>query len=226
MSGIRLATLTIGQAPRADITPILEAALPEGVSCRHAGVLDGLAIDDIERRFAPVAGEAVLTSRLLDGQAVVMGKAAVKHAVQDKIDQLEQEGCQIIALLCTGEFHGLTTQGAWLIEPDHLLPPTLGALVAGRRVGVMVPLAEQVSSEQQKWRGLRQSPVFAVASPYTATEPEIADAARSLQQQGADVIVMDCMGFTGWHRDAAHRQTNLPVVLSNGLLAALLAALL
>lgn len=226
MDAIRLATLTIGQAPRSDITPILEAGLPTGVACVHAGVLDGLREDEIAQHFAPVGGEAVLTSRLLNGQAVVMGKIAVKRALQTKIDQLERGGCQIIALLCTGEFHGLTTQRAWLIEPDQILPPTLSALVGAQRMGVVVPLVEQVSSEAQKWRELRQPAVYAVASPYTASEQEIADAASSLQQQGADIIVMDCMGFIGWHRQVVRERVNLPVVLSNGLLAALLATLL
>ena len=38
----QLGTITIGQAPRPDITPILLQHLPPGVSCVHAGLLDGL----------------------------------------------------------------------------------------------------------------------------------------------------------------------------------------
>ncbi|WP_034911608.1 AroM family protein [Erwinia sp. 9145] len=222
MSVSKIGTLTIGQAPRSDITPILEAALPEHVTCVHAGVLDGLSEEEIAARFPVQQGHGVLTSRLLNGSAVVMGKPAVGAAVQKKIDWLAAEGCQIIALLCTGEFHGLNCDGAWLIEPDRILPPTLNALVGNRRAGILVPLESQIASELTKWKGAAIAPVFAVASPYTATEQQIADAARSLEAQGAEIILTDCMGYTGWHREICSQHVELPVVLSNQLLADLL----
>lgn len=222
----KIGTLTIGQAPRSDITPILDAALPVQVSCLHAGVLDGLDDAAIAARFAPQPGDALLTSRLLDGRAVVMGKPAVGEALQQKIDWLEAQGCGIIAILCTGEFHGLSSKKAWLIEPDRILPPTLNALVGTRRAGILVPLEAQIASELEKWRGAAQTPVFAVASPYTASEEEVADAARSLHAQGAEVILTDCMGYTAWHQAICARHVPLPVVLSNKLLADLLGNLL
>lgn len=222
----KIGTLTIGQAPRADITPILDAALPAHVACIHAGVLDGLDDDAISARFAPQPGDALLTSRLLDGRAVVMGKPAVAKAVQQKIDELEQQECELIAILCTGEFHGLYSQKAWLLEPDRVLPPTLNALVGARRAGILVPLPSQIASEMEKWKEAEVTPVFAVASPYTATEEEIAAAARSLVEQGAEVILTDCMGYTGWHQAICARHVAQPVVLSNKLLADLLRNLL
>lgn len=222
----KMGTLTIGQAPRSDITPILDAALPSHVRCLHAGVLDGLDDAAIAARFSPQPGDALLTSRLLDGRAVVMGKPAVGAALQQKIDDLEAQGCEIIAILCTGEFHGLHSQKAWLIEPDRILPPTLNALVGDRRAGILVPLESQITSELEKWRGAHQTPVFAIASPYTASEEEVAEAARSLEAQGAEVILTDCMGYTGWHQEICARHTVLPVVLSNKLLADLLRNLL
>ena len=56
----KIGTLTIGQAPRSDITPILEAALPPHVECLHAGVLDGLDDAAVAARFAPQPGDALL----------------------------------------------------------------------------------------------------------------------------------------------------------------------
>jgi protein AroM len=89
-----------------------------------------------------------------------------------------------------------------------------------------VPLESQITSELEKWRGAHQTPVFAIASPYTASEEEVAEAARSLEAQGAEVILTDCMGYTGWHQEICARHTALPVVLSNKLLADLLRNLL
>lgn len=222
----KIGTLTIGQAPRSDITPILDAVLPAHVECLHAGVLDGLDDEAIAQRFAVQPGDAVLTSRLLDGRAVVMGKPAVGVAVQEQILWLERQGCEIIVLLCTGEFHGLYSNHAWLIEPDQILPPTLNALVGSRRAGILVPLASQIASELEKWKGAAVTPVFAVASPYTATDDEVAAAARALAEQGADLILTDCMGYTARHRDICARHVAQPVILSNQLLADLLRNLL
>ncbi|MGY2940640.1 hypothetical protein ACVWWM_000831 [Ewingella americana] len=50
------ATLTIGQAPRSDIMPLLMEYLPEE-SVTHVGLLDGLTSEQIEQRFSPEEGE-------------------------------------------------------------------------------------------------------------------------------------------------------------------------
>ena len=128
MSGMMLGTLTIGQAPRSDIVPILEAHLPPGTACLHLGALDGLSKPEIAARFTPRSGEAVLTTRLLDGSSVVLGKPAVRDMLQAKLAILEAKGCDLIALLCTGEFADLNCRRARLIEPDRLVPPVVAVL--------------------------------------------------------------------------------------------------
>lgn len=226
MSKAILGTLTIGQAPRADITPILDAALPAGTQVIHAGVCDGLSREEIARRFPVRENDAVLTSRLLDGSAVTLGKPAVRDAVVTKLAELEAQGCTVIALLCTGEFHGLACKNAWLLEPDQLVPPIVAKLVGTRKIGVMVPLEQQVASEHAKWIDLKTAPCYGVASPYESSEDTLRAAALSMKEQGAQVIVMDCMGYTEWHRARVMDASGLPVIISNALLARLLATLL
>ncbi|MFC3395860.1 AroM family protein [Brenneria rubrifaciens] len=226
MFNTRLGTLTIGQAPRPDITPILESHLPATVECTHVGVLDELSREKIAQRFAPQADEAILTTRLLDGNAVILGKNAVRDAVQLKLNQLEQQGCGIILLLCTGEFHGLHCRQAWLIEPDTIVPPVAAALLGDRQPGILVPLAEQMHSEGHKWQAMRKLPVYAAVSPYDGSDTELVAAAHALKSQQADAIIMDCMGYSESHRDVVRQATGLPVLLSNALIARLIASLL
>ncbi len=220
-----LGTLTIGQAPRADITPILAQHLPTGIDILHAGVLDGLSPVEIAQRFAPQQGEAELISRLVDGTAVRLGKGPMRAALQAKLTELENRGCTQILLLCTGKFDGLTTQKAWLIEPDHILPPAVAALMADRQLGVVVPLASQAASESDKFRVLRKQPLFAVASPYAHETVSLERAAIQLRDSGANAILLDCMGFTESHREIACKASGLPVILSNALIAKLFAEL-
>ena len=75
-----LGTLTVGQAPRADITPLLDAVLPPSTPRLHAGVLDGLSAQTIARNFAPKPGGALLTTRLLDGSAAAAADIARRGA--------------------------------------------------------------------------------------------------------------------------------------------------
>ena len=75
------ATLTIGQAPRSDIMPLLMAYLP-AKSVTHVGLLDGLSTEQIEQRYAPAEGDAVLVTRLLDGSQVSLAASRVERGLQ------------------------------------------------------------------------------------------------------------------------------------------------
>lgn len=217
----KLGTLTIGQAPRADITPILDDVLDARLPRRHAGVLDGLSRAEIERGFAAEAGKPVLITKLLDGSAVIIDRARTERAAQSKLAMLEAEGCTTILMLCTGHFESLRTQTARLIEPDRILPPTVAALVQGAQLGIIVPLAEQIASEAGKWAPLGRAPLYAAASPYNGGGASVSEAARDLARRGAQILLMDCMDFVERHRREA-REAGLPVILSNSLIAKLI----
>jgi protein AroM len=220
-SSPKLGTLTIGQAPRADITPILQAALPPDLATVHLGVLDGLTREQIDARYAPVPGQPMLITRLLDGSSLNLDKAAVRETLALKLAQLDELGCTVILILCTGEFHGLGLKNAWLVEPDRIVAPSAAAMVGDRQVGVIVPLIEQAGSEAAKFEVFAKPPIFAAASPYLDNTRSLEEAARTLRDQGAQVLLMDCMGFTEEHRAAARRASGLPVLLSNALIAKL-----
>ncbi|WP_256977168.1 AroM family protein [Bordetella genomosp. 10] len=222
----RLGTLTIGQAPRADIAPILDAALPEGVECLHLGVLDGLSREEIAARYAPRADAPLLVTRLLDGSSVTLDKAAVRRDLDGKLAELQTRGCQVVLILCTGEFHGLDLDPAWLVEPDRIVPPAAAAIAGDRQVGIVVPLPQQAASEAGKFAMLAKPPICEAASPYADGLDALERAAVALRDRGAQVLLLDCMGFTEAHRRAAARASGLPVILSNALIAKLTAELL
>ncbi|MBA4222978.1 MAG: hypothetical protein C0458_19805 [Methylobacterium sp.] len=214
----KLGTLTIGQAPRTDITPILDAVLGSELPRQHAGVLDGLSRAEIDRDFAPQPGGALLITKLLDGTSVVIDRERTEQAALAKLAALEAAGCSTILMLCTGHFAKLRTKRARLIEPDRILPPTVAALVQEAQLGIIVPLAEQIASEAGKWAPLARPPIYAAASPYGGDGLTVAEAAKALAERGADILLMDCIGFVERHRrDAA--TAGLPVILSNALIA-------
>jgi protein AroM len=213
-----LGTLTIGQAPRPDVVPILDRHLPPLVRRIHRGVLDGLSRSEINGRYQPASGEPVLITRLRDGGAVELSRRKMREGVQDALVSLEAEGCDVILLLCTGTFDGLECGKAWLVEPDHIIPPLVAGLVQRRQLGIIVPLASQMGSESGKWQPLATPPIFAAASPYSDNVGTIVAAATELEARDAKAILLDCIGFTERHREAL-AALDMPVILSNAVVA-------
>ena len=214
-----LGTITIGQTPRPDVTPIVEAHVPAGVTRLHIGLLDGMSDAQIAARYTPRPRERRLVTRLLNGQAVELDAAAVETGVQQKMHDLEQAGCTVILVLCTGVFRGLRPRRAWLIQPDRILPGLVAGLAGARRVGVVMPLTLPIDGERRKWAALQIPPSFAVAMPYVDGEDQVGAAARDLLRAGANLLMMDCFGYTERHRRAAALASGLPVLLSSELVA-------
>ncbi|MCZ4059136.1 AroM family protein [Pantoea sp. LMR881] len=220
-----LVTLTIGQSPRSDILPLLLEHLPED-HIDHTGLLDGLSAADIDEQFKPEPGEGILVSRLQSGEQVRLSAPKVEQGLQQKIFALEEAGYDTILLLCTGQFGALKTHSALLLEPDRIIPPLVKAIVDQHQVGIVVPVEEQIHEQATKWRHLTKPACFAVASPYLADNETLLSAAQALQAQGADVVVLDCIGYHQYHRDVLQKQLDIPVLLSNVLVAKLAAELI
>ena len=223
----RLGTITIVQAPRPDVTPVLDAHVPAAVPRVHVGVLDGLRRDEISAGFAPRGRDAArMVTRLADGSAVELDAAAAEAGVQRRLTELEDAGCAVVVVLCTGVFRGLRARRAWLIEPDRILPALVAGMVGARRVGLVSPLTVAADATRRKWAALQIPPLQAVASPYVTGYEALEAAARELKRAGADVLLLDSIGFGDQHRAAAHRTAGLPVLQASDLVARITGACL
>jgi len=220
----KLAALTLGKAPRRDLLPLLLEHLPEE-NIAHYGLLDGLSTAEIEQRYGPAAGEKVTMTHREDGSYAILSAAKVEAALQQLIDKLEAQGFENILVLCAGEYKNLRTNSAVLLDPYRMLPPLVNAITDGHQVGVMVARKEYLNEQAYKWQSLASRPCFAVANPWVKSDDELIDAALALQEQGADVVVLDCLGYHQRHRDFLQKLLGIPVLLSNVLLAGLAAEL-
>ncbi len=140
-------------------------------------------------------------------------------ALQGRLDALDADGCNIVLLLCTGAFEGLRLSRGFLLEPDRIIPPAVAGLTRDRQLGIIVPVASQITSESGKWKALEWPPIFAAASPYTDTLDVVAATGVSLARRGAEALLLDCIGFVEAHRRQLAHASGLPVILSNALLA-------
>lgn len=222
---VKIGLITIGQAPRTDVQPLIERWLVPCADVMQLGVLDGMTPAEIERELGPQQGEFILTTRLADGEAVVLSAATTEKAMQGLIDECERQGCQVIILLCTGAFRHLAAARALLIEPERILTPAISKLAGGTQIGLIIPLGEQAEEMRQKWGAFGASITTAAASPYTATRDQFAAAAQELRAAGAGIIVLDCMGYTLEHQQIVREASGCFVLLSSSLLFKLLTEL-
>ena len=145
-----LAAITIGQAPRVDITADILPLLPQHVTLREYGALDDFTLEEIEARFAPAEGDEVLVSRMRDGRQAQFAERFVTPLVQQKIDQAEAEGADATILFCTGVFPKFRHKKLFL-EPQPLFHAAVQKLADGHKVGVLVPMEEQIAQGYQFW---------------------------------------------------------------------------
>lgn len=226
---MRLGLVTIGQAPRADLSEDLHALLPAEAEVTEHGALDGLTGAEIAA-LAPRPGESALTSRLRDGGSAVFGHDQAVPLVEQAVGRAEASGADATLLLCSGEFPAVR-HGRPLFLTERLAHDATASLLRGLgsdRLGIVRPLPEQTAEALPQWGhsiGVRPVAVSA-ASPYTGTREEIASAAREVART-SDLVVLDCIGFDEEMRRAAVAAGDgTPVVTVRGLALRVLSAML
>lgn len=210
-----LALVTIGQSPREDVVASMFAGqLPAFV---EYGALDLLSREAIAA-LTPAAADPPLVTRLRDGSEVVVGKQALMPHVQAAVDRAVADGATTVAMLCTGAFPGLV-HGVPCVYPDAVVRAVVDALLPTGTLGVVIPHAGQHDGMLEKWQTPHRAAITEVASPYTAVD-SIPDAVRALSD--CDLIVLDCMGYDRAMLAVARAAATAPVLLSNGVVGAIL----
>lgn len=187
-----IAAITIGQSPRDDIIPDLKKLIEIDISIEVRGILDNLDMEGI-KMLAPTKKEAVLKSRLRNGNTVSLGYNSVVKGIRKSLSKLRSEGFEIIALLCTCHFSELENEKA-LIHTACLLEEKVEEMVKKGSLGVLIPSPEQISQTKKKWERPGVKVKIASASPYMESE-EILSASADLDRHGVDLIVLDCIGY-------------------------------
>src|SRR5262249_55928363 len=143
----------------------------------------------------PEPGHYLLISLLRNGQSVTLSKEKILPLVQQKIDALGDDGADAILLLCTGAFPAFKSDRVIVKPQEALYRLVIGLADRDTRIGALTPLADQLAQSRAKWREYGVDPVLAAASPYS-TEDEVTPATRDLAERGANLIFMDCMGYS------------------------------
>lgn len=212
----KVGLISMGQFSRAKIEENIVAILEPAFDIVGIGILDGLTFDYIYEHFWPKADESFIVSTMEQGHVVKLAAAHAVKLINEKIEYLEHSGIGCNLLLCTGCFQGLEHKRL-LIEPQKVIRAALQALSV-RKVGIIVPEQEQIDDSFAQYEAF--SPIVVAASPYG----DVKDIEKASAGFPADreIILLDCMGFTGKMKNTVEEITGKHVMLPRTLAASLL----
>ncbi|MGN0204284.1 MAG: AroM family protein [Coprococcus sp.] len=220
MNPIKIGAITIGQAPRTDITMDILPILPDHMILVEYGALDDMDYDEIMAQFQPQPGDEVLVSRMRDGRQVKFTERFITPFVQKKIDQAEADGVSAIILFCTGVFPEFRHH-VLFIEPQPLFHAITAKLAGNQRIGILVPEPDQVEQAYHTWGKSGVSIEATSASPYLEFD-KVIEAASFFKDKELAFICTDCMGFTMEMKHRIQEATGLPVLLPRTLVVRIL----
>ncbi|EGH6052778.1 AroM family protein [Salmonella enterica] len=220
-----LAILTIGVVPMSEVLPLLTEYIDEQHITHHS-LLGKMSREDVMADYAVEPGDDPLLTLLNDNQIAHVSRQKVERDLQSVVEVLDNQGYDVIILMSTAAIKSMAARNSILLEPLRIIPPLVASIVDGHQVGVIVPVAELLAAQEKKWQVLQMPPVYSLANPVHGSEQQLIDAGQALLDQGADVIMLDCLGFHQRHRDTLQQALDVPVLLSNVLIARLASELL
>ncbi|MBE6013674.1 AroM family protein [Anaeropeptidivorans aminofermentans] len=215
----KIGFITVGQSPRKDVVPEMAIHLGKDIEILEAGALDGLTLAEIEE-FKPEEGDLVLASTLRDGTAVVFAEKYIKDRLQDCIYKLEEEGADLIAFICTGDFPWKFQSNVPIIFPSEVLRSAATPFVFHKGLTVFTPDEKQMEYSKNKWKHIDNVKTIA-ANPYKGMEG-IINAGKQIPKESCDLIVLDCIGYNLEMQNTLKEMTNIPVMTARSVLARLL----
>ena len=219
----KIGFITTGQSPRDDVMGEFRPLLGSGVGVIEKGALDGLSRPEIEA-LKPGKGDFPLITRLRDETAVVVSKKRIISLLQRQIEELENAGVDLSALLCTEDFEGMVSRRILLL-PSRILKALVSATLNQGRLAVLAPLRDQKRYVKKKWRRSGISLTVETLNPYGRFE-KLEEVINQIQVFSPDLIVLDCIGYALSLRDKIRERTNKPVLLPRQVLVSVIKLLL
>ena len=221
----KLAILTIGVVPVSVVLPLLTEHISEQ-QITHLSLLGKMSREEVMEDYALEPREDSLPTLLNDGKLAYVSRQKIERDMQALVEVLDNQGYEVILFMSTAPIEGLVARKSILLEPMRIIPPLVASIVDGHQVGVIVPIEEMLEFQAKKWQVLEKKPLYALANPVWDSEETLIGAGRELLDRGADVLMLDCLGFHQQHRDLLQKTLDVPVLLSNVLVARLASELL
>ena len=180
----KVAAIEIGQSPRPDLVEELMAVLPDDAELFEVGALDG--IDPASIPPIRFDAENPLSTRLADGQQLIVDEPWIAPHVQRAVDDAQARGAEAIVLLCAGGFDAVQATKP-LIRPAQAVAEVLRTHGV-RTILVVVPSPRQIPASEAKWRALGFDPLM-LGTPLPKGLDDVVEAAAEVK-----AVVLDYVG--------------------------------
>ena len=132
---------------------------------------------------------------------------------------LEERGVKLILVFCTGALHGLHSNVP-MLEPNQLLRAMAPLLTQKPRILTLTPSETQVQQCERRWKEAQPDFEFTTfpASPYLGDPFTEELVSRINAVEDADLVIMDCLGFSAAMRDRLQARINKNILLPRSLL--------
>ncbi|QQP11865.1 AroM family protein [Lysinibacillus agricola] len=206
----KIAIVTIGQAPRKDMAADIKQLENAGLHVTEFGVLDLLTSSEIAA-LAPTSEDSdVLVTLLANGEQIQLSKKKLMPFIQKRIYELKE--FTWVLLMCTGDFTN-TLSGKNLLLPDRMMTYLVRGMNADLTLGLIGPEPEQQISVAEKWQKSRFNVTFEASSPYRFNEQDLLAKAKSLEIRGAELLILDCMGYSTAMKNVIKNKLSIPVIV-------------
>jgi protein AroM len=212
MANKRLGVVVVGQSPRPDVVAQMRPFVGDDVEIDLRGALDGLTRAQVAELWPTEGPDALFTRLPPNGENVKLSRHAVEARAKKLIERLVAEGTTVTMMCCTGQFPALDASGV-VVLPSAILTGLVSALLPKGRLGVLSPLPEQVEVSGRKWRRPGLVVVGEALVP-GAADAAIDEAARRIDAEAPDLVVMDCMSYDQAMKDRVRRTVRAPVILA------------
>lgn len=209
----RIAVITMGQAPRPDVMQEIRPLLGDAEHDEF-GALDNDS-DALIESLAPRGDELRYTTQLRDGRHVIVDAAFVTRRVEALVADLDSRNYDLLILAMTGMRARLSTRTPHIHGQDTL-DAWISALTASNsRIGIIFPLASQQSAASESDYGtMLKSSLATIGGGQSSDLTEAID-----RVSGADLIVMNSVGYTGEMAQQVARTSGKPVVTACRIIA-------
>lgn len=207
--------------------------VPEGTELIVVGAQDGLSDDEL-RTLSEAVEPGAFVDALSDGTMIYLRKEDVVSNMRRQAEALREQGVTASMICCTMDYSELEDIENLMIPAKFVESAALALVPKGSTIGVLNPIEATMDYEVQKWKKIDgYTIVNRAAAPLVDGSPEAelltkeerasaeerpVEAARELVAQGADIIVLDCMGFSEKHHRAVSKATGKPVIEPQSLL--------
>lgn len=187
--------------------------LSPAIAVRQRGVLDSYTIEEVKSVFAAEPGGRRLAARFSNMEMLEFSEEKVMPLLQETIDSECDKGASLICILCTNKLGSIRSRVP-VIEPYELMHNIVAAIGNGCKAGALFPFESFADEMYRNWLGEG----FDVSYRCGRMDPCTEDNIRFFREEGVDLLVLDCIGYSWICKKFFSEQLGVPVVHPRSLI--------